>query len=341
MSNGLRTTVAGSWWPLAKVEDDLASYHRGELSAERGEAVLREAASIAIDEQRGLGLAEWTGGEYFAFEFLDHLHSRLTGLRLISPTREVVFDYDDLAVAEIDGEITAPNGLGYADAYERERDLPGGVGMATVAGPVEVAASVARQRAGVKDQMPNLIAIVNAEVRRLADLGCPHIQLDVPTVHWSISADPANVDAAAEMLSQCFEGVSGVRRGIHICSGNLGGRPVGGNLSCESWVALLERLDGVVDVAHLALHYYNRYLERDLFKAVPDSIEIAAGIVDEGCYYVETTQKIRERAADWARVIGEERLWISLSCGMGRHTHREIPVLREKIENLVEAAASF
>lgn len=341
MSDGLRTTVAGSWWPLAEVDDELRRYHRGDLSPELGDAVLRRAATIAIDQQRGLGLTEWTGGEYFAFEFLDHLHGRLTGLKLISPTKDVVFDYDDLAVAEIDGEIAAPDGLGYADAYLRERDLPGGVAKVTVAGPVEVAASVARQRAGIKDQMPNLIGIVNTEVRRLANAGCPHIQLDVPTVHWFLITESMTVDAVAQMLSQCFEGVEGTRRGIHICSGNLGGRPVGGNLSSGPWVPLLQRLDGVIDVAHLALHYYNRYLERGLFSAVPTSIEIAAGIVDEGCYYVESTQKIRERAADWARVIGEERLWLSLSCGMGRHTQREVPVLREKLENMVEAAASL
>jgi methionine synthase II (cobalamin-independent) len=55
---------------------------------------------------------------------------------------------------------------------------------------------------------------------------------------------------------------------------------------------------------------------------------------------VEPVQKIRERARDWADVVGEDRLWLSLSCGFGRHTSRGIPVLREKGENMVEAASS-
>ena len=56
---------------------------------------------------------------------------------------------------------------------------------------------------------------------------------------------------------------SGVRRGIHICSGNMRGRPLSGDLSCAPWALILERLDGVIDVAHLAVHYFHRYLERE------------------------------------------------------------------------------
>ena len=50
---------------------------------------------------------------------------------------------------------------------------------------------------------------------------------------------------------------------------------------------------------------------------------------------------IRDRAGDWARVVGEERLWISPSCGFGRHPARTRPVLEAKMEPMAEAAASF
>jgi methionine synthase II (cobalamin-independent) len=341
VSTGLRTTVAGSWWPLVEFEDELLRYHRGELSAADGEALLKRAAVLAIEEQRGLGLTEWTGGEHFAYEFIDHLQRQLTGLKIIVPSRAEIFDYDDLAVAEVDGELTAPNGLGYVDAYLRERELPGGVPKATVVGPVEVAINLISELDGLKGQMPNLVRIVNSEIRGLADAGCPHIQLDVPAFHTLITNGAMNTDEAAGIIAQCFEGVTGSRRGIHICSGNLRGRPLAGNLTSVPWVEILQRLDGVIEVAHLALQYFNRYLERDAFAAVPKSIEIAAGIVDEGSYAVEPTAKIRERAEAWARVIGEDRLWLSPSCGFGRHTARDIPVLRQKVANMVEAAAGF
>jgi methionine synthase II (cobalamin-independent) len=184
-------------------------------------------------------------------------------------------------------------------------------------------------------------AALNREIRALAGAGCPQVQLDVPTFSTLMSMGALSAAEGAEIISGCFEGIEGVRRGIHICSGNMRGRPLSANLSCAGWVDILARLDGVIDVAHVAVHYFCRYLEREAFAAVPRSIELAAGLVDEGCYWVEPVSKIKERAADWARVVGEERLWLAPSCGFGRHPARDIPVLKAKIQNMVEAAAAF
>jgi methionine synthase II (cobalamin-independent) len=337
----LRTTVAGSWWPLPDLEDELRRYHAGELSEAESEDVLRRAATEGIRQQRELGLTEWTGGEYFTYEFIEHIQRVITGIEIQVPGKPELFDYDDQAFAHIVGEIDAPNGLGYADAYLRERELDGGVPKATVVGPVEVAINVIGELEGLKGQMPNLVRVVNQEMRRLAEAGCPHVQLDVPAFTTLITNGAMTVEESVEIIVGCFEGVTGTRRGVHLCSGNLRGRPLAGNLTSQPWADMLQRLDGVVDVAHLALQYFNRWLERDLFRALPQSIELAAGIVDEACYWVEPVDKIRDRARDWAGVVGEDRLWLSLSCGFGRHPSRSIPVLREKVQNMVEAAESL
>jgi methionine synthase II (cobalamin-independent) len=39
--------------------------------------------------------------------------------------------------------------------------------------------------------------------------------------------------------------------------------------------------------------------------------------------------------------VGEEWLWISPSCGFGPDPARARPVLKAKMENMLEAAASF
>jgi methionine synthase II (cobalamin-independent) len=189
-------------------------------------------------------------------------------------------------------------------------------------------------------QMPNLVRIVNAEMRSLADAGCPHVQLDVPACTTLITSGAMTADAAADIIVACFDGVEGTTRGVHLCSGNLRGRPLSGNLTSQPWLDILQRLGGVVDVAHLALQYFNRYLERDLFKALPAEMELAAGIVDEASYWVEPVGKIRDRARAWAEVVGGDRLWLSLSCGFGRHPSRSVPVLRQKVQNMVEAAVT-
>ena len=68
-------------------------------------------------------------------------------------------------------------------------------------------------------------------------------------------------------------------------------------------MSLLQQLGGVIDIAALECSYFAEWLERDAFADMPQSIELAAGIVDEASYGIETPKKIRDRAADWARVV--------------------------------------
>jgi 5-methyltetrahydropteroyltriglutamate--homocysteine methyltransferase len=337
----LRTTVIGSWWKLDEHEEDLARYHRGELSPEDGEDLLNRAAAAAIAEQRELGLDEWTGGEYFTDNFIDHMQRVMHGIEIDKPDEPDPFDYDDLAHAVITGELSAPDGLGYATAYRRESALPGGVRKATVVGPLEITVHAQDQQEELIRQMPNLIGIVNRELRELAAAGCPHVQLDVPIFGGLLNAELMSPKDVAGLVVGCFEGVDGVIRGMHICNGNFKGRPISPIVRNAPWVPLLQELDGVVDVATLECSYFAEYLERDAFAAMPQSMELAAGIVDEASYGIETVKKIRDRAADWARVVGEERLWISPSCGFGRHPARTRPVLKAKVEHMVEAASTF
>jgi 5-methyltetrahydropteroyltriglutamate--homocysteine methyltransferase len=336
----VRTTVVGSWWPLPEHEEKLAAYHAGTLTDEEGRETLDAAATAAIAEQRALGLDEWTGGEYFTSNFIYHLHQTLDGVEIDIPERPDPFDYDDMAHMRIVGEISAPHGLGYAEAYRRESQLPGGVKKACVVAPYEVAVSAIDQIEEIERQTPALTAIVNKELRELADAGCETVQLDAPIFGIRLNSGQMTAKEAADLIAPCFEGVN-AQRSIHICNGNMRGRPLSGVLSCGGWVEILQHLDGVIDVANLECSYFQQWHEREAFSALPQSMSLAAGIVDEASYWVESVAKIRGRAADWARVVGEERLWISPSCGFGRHPARNIPVLREKLENMVEAASTL
>jgi methionine synthase II (cobalamin-independent) len=337
----LRTTVVGSWYKLDEHEPELARFHRGELSAADGEALLDRAAAAAIAEQRALGLDEWTGGEYFTDNFLDHMQRTLHGLEIDKPDEPDPFDYDDLAHCKITGELSAPDGLGYARNFVRENRLDGGVRKATVVGPYEIAVHAQDQREELARQMPTLIGIVNTELKDLVAAGCPHVQLDVPFFGGLVNTGAMSPDDAAAMIAACFEGVDGATRGVHICNGNFKGRPISPIVRNASWVPIFQRLEGVVDVAAMECSYFAEWAERDAWRELPASIELAAGLVDEASYGIETVKKIRDRAADWARVVGEERLWISPSCGFGRHPARTRPVLRTKVERMVEAAQSF
>jgi 5-methyltetrahydropteroyltriglutamate--homocysteine methyltransferase len=336
----IRTTVVGSWWVDPELEPRLRRYHAGALTEDEGLEVLNTAAARAISEQRDLGLDQWTGGEYFTHNFIYHLYQRLTGLEIDKPEAGEPFDYDDQTHAKIVGDLAAPDGLGYAAAFQREHALPGGVKKATVVSPWEVAVSAIDQRERLAEQTPNLTAIVNRELRELADAGCELVQLDAPLFGVLVNQGDMSAQQAAALIAPCFDGVS-AKKGIHICNGNLFGRPNSRSLRCAPWVEILQYLDGVVDVAHLECKYFAQWHERAAFADLPESIELAAGIVDEANYWVEPVSKIQSRIEGWASVVGEHRLWIAPSCGFGRHPARNIPVLRQKIENMVTAAASF
>jgi methionine synthase II (cobalamin-independent) len=336
----VRTTVVGSWWMQPDMEQDLARHHAGKCSAQESEAILNRAASKAIQEQRDLGLDEWTGGEYQCADFIEHLHRRITGLEVDKPQAPDLVDYDDMTHAKVVGKITAPNGLGYLEAFRREKKLPGGVRKAAVVAPYEVVVAGRDQMDALQSQVPEITKIVNQELRKMADEGCPNVQLDAPIFGGEVNMGLMTAQQAADLIAPCFEGVTAIKS-LHFCNGNLRGKPISHSLHAAPWVDILERLGGVVDVACLELKYFFQWIERDAFKRMPKNMSLAAGIVDEGSYWIESVGKIKGRIADWARVVGEDRLWVSPSCGFGRHPTRSIPVLKEKLENMVEAARTF
>ena len=218
--------------------------------------------------------------------------------------------------------------------------MPGGVRKAAVVAPYEVIVAGRDQLDALTAQVPAITKIVNQELRAMADEGCPNVQLDAPIFGGEVNMGMMTAQQAADLIAPCFEGVK-AKKSLHFCNGNLRGRPISHALHCAPWVDILERLDGVVDIAAFEVKYFFQWIERDSFKKMPKSMQLAAGIVDEGSYWVETPKKIRERIADWARVVGEDRLWVSPSCGFGRHPSRNNPVLRAKMENMVEAARTL
>ena len=49
-----------------------------------------------------------------------------------------------------------------------------------------------------------------------------------------LNTEQMSVDAAADMVAACFEGVDATK-GIHLCNGNLKGRPMSGVLRVAPW----------------------------------------------------------------------------------------------------------
>jgi 5-methyltetrahydropteroyltriglutamate--homocysteine methyltransferase len=328
----IRTTVVGSWPIAPALKSQLTAYYRGDLSDAQAREVLQAAARIAIDEQRACGLDQVMGGETFAPDFVHHVPPRLAGLRCLK-RRDHRAGYEGIAVYAIAGDISAPRGTGHALAYRREKEIEPGLDKAAVPSPLTMTVPFSADPR-VAAQMPNIAAMVEAEVLDMIAAGAAEVQLDAPSEAVQLILGARPVEDILHWLLFPFRGVSGVRRTIHFCLGDMGKRPFTQEQNLHALMPVLERLEGRVERIHLECSYAGQWQERQLLANLPKSIEVIAGIADvKGD--VQSADELRRKIDDLLEVIQPERLLVSSSCGCGRCTPEQARAL---MQNLVTAA---
>jgi methionine synthase II (cobalamin-independent) len=331
----IRTTVIGSW-PLPEMyRERLLQYHRGALPEMLVKPTLAGAAEIAIREQKATGVTQFMGGEFFAEVFIQHIPRRLTGVKLVKPQAAELKAYSDLAEYELVGDIDAPHGLGYVEAFRRESQIEPALEKASVPGPLEILAHV-RPPEKVRAQLPRAIEIVNREVRGLAAAGAREVQLDIPYIAIRSVLGELVPEQAADLIAQSFAGVS-VTKTIHCCLGDLGSKSAITVHNLRALLPYIQRLTGIINKVHLECSHSGQWDDRARLRDVPKDMQVIAGIVDVKTP-VETTEQVAERIGEVLRLVEPERLWIAPSCGFGRRT-TEIAI--GKLSRAVEAAKRF
>jgi len=331
----IRTTVVGSW-PLPEMYGErLLQYHRGTLPEMLMKPTLVGAAEVAIREQRTTGITQFMGGEFFAEVFIQHLPRKLTNVRLIKPQASELRAYTDVAGYEVLGDIEAPYGLGYAEAFRREVQLASDLEKASIPGPLELVSHL-RPTAIAEMQLARAIEIVNREIRQIATTGAREIQLDIPFVAVRSVLGTLAPEQAVRLISQSFAGVH-VTKTIHCCLGDLGSQPVVTVHSLQALMPFLTQLSGVVDKVHLECSHPGQWADRACLRDIPKDIHVITGIVDVKTP-VETTEQIADRIREVLQLVEPERLWIAPSCGFGRRT---TDIAIGKLSRMVEAAKRF
>ena len=331
----IRTTVIGSW-PLPEMyRERLLQCHRGTLPEMLVKPTLSGAAEIAIHEQKATGVTQFMGGEFFAEVFIQHLPRKLTGVTLIKPQASELKAYTDLAEYELTGDIAAPHGLGYVEAFRRESQIEPALEKASIPGPLELLAHL-RPVENARVQLSRAVEIVNREVRGLAAAGAREIQLDIPYI--AIGSVLGNIvpEQAANLVAQSFAGVS-VTKTIHCCLGDLGSQSAITVHNLQALLPYIQRLAGIIDKVHLECSHPGQWADRSCLRDIPQDMQVIAGIVDVKTP-VETTEQIAEHIGEVLHYVKPERLWIAPSCGFGRRT-TEIAV--GKLSRMVEAAKRF
>lgn len=306
----LPTTVVGSaplpsWLWLAR-----EAMSAGRLGTAEVREVIEDATRVSLWDQAEAGVDVLTTGEMPRVRFIRSFYNHLTGLRRIDPPRQVgAPHYDSYSSFEPTERIAAPDGLGVVEEWRLARRLTDRPLKATCPGPYTL---LVPMRAGgpYKDRdslVADLTAIVNRELRALAEAGAELIQIDEPNF--------VILGGEARRLVEIFNAtVDGVRSRItlHVCFGNLHGRPFATTRSYRPLFPHL--LDARCD--QFLFEYANREMaELDLFKEYPPNREVGVGVVDVKAYQVESPEEVARRIRAALQWVPAERLWISPDCG--------------------------
>ncbi|MFO0951333.1 MAG: methionine synthase [Isosphaeraceae bacterium] len=322
-------TIIGSWsfpgWYemfIQSVASDPGRYG----PVDRDEAVL-DAVRLAVADQTGAGLDRITDGEMQRVDFNLGFYAFIEGLaprprtRLWGPPA-----HDQRDKYRAIAELSAPKGLGTVEEYRRFRSVTKAPAKMPVPGPFTLAGcidggDVYPDRKAVTEA---LVPIVNAELRALEEAGVDFLQLDEP----SFACHPDDPDYFLDVVARTVEGVSAYVS-MHMCFGNYRARAVG----WRSYRPLFPAV-GRASVSQLALEFASREMaEIELLRELPETMDVAVGLVDVKNTWVEPPSLVAERLRSVLRLIDAGRVSVTPDCGFSQTARH---VARAKARAMVE-----
>jgi 5-methyltetrahydropteroyltriglutamate--homocysteine methyltransferase len=318
-------TVIGSWsfpgWYEKFIQDVAES--PGRFGAVDREEALQDAIRLAVDDQLRAGLDRISDGEMQRVDFNLGFYAYLDGLepspqarRLGAPAHDQRDRYRCVA------PVTAPRGLGVVKEYLRFRSLCEASAKVPVPGPFTLAGcidggDVYPDRKALTEA---LIPVVNAELRAVVAEGADFLQLDEP----SFACHPDEPEYFLDVVARTVAGVNAYVS-MHMCFGNYRARAVG----WRSYTPLFPHL-GRAKVDQLALEFASREMaEIDLLRGLPDTMDVAVGLVDVKNTWIEPPGLVAERLRAVLDRVDAARVSVTPDCGFSQ-TARHVAVAKAK-----------
>jgi 5-methyltetrahydropteroyltriglutamate--homocysteine methyltransferase len=326
----LPTSVVGShglpgWVWLAR-----EAMEAGRMGAVDLRELMEDATQAALLDQERAGIDVVTTGEMMRVRFIIGFYDRITGIRALEPPRKLGAPlWDTNAPFEVTAKVAAPGGLGIVEEWKLARALTSKRLKATVPGPYTLLVPL-RLGGGYTDKdtlLADLVAIVNAECRALVAAGCDFIQIDEPHSGMYTGTAP-RFDKG---INRAVEGVT-AKIAVHICFGNLYGRPFAAVRDFRNVYPALRDLAA----SQVVLEYANRGADDlRLWKEFPTDKELGAGVIDVKAFRAETPTDVAERIRRLLEYVAPDKLWLNPDCGFW-----ETPrwVVRQKLVALAEGA---
>jgi 5-methyltetrahydropteroyltriglutamate--homocysteine methyltransferase len=318
-------TVIGSWsfpgWYEKFVADVAVGPER--FGAIDREEALRDAVRLAVDDQLRAGLDRITDGEMGRVDFNLGFYDYLEGLEPLPRLRHWGAPaHDQRSKYRCVGELRAPRGLGLIEEYRRLRQLTDAPVKMPVPGAFTLAGCIAggdvyADRNAVTEA---LIPIVNAELRAAAAEGIEFLQLDEP----SFACHPDEPEHFLDVIARTVEGVTAYIS-MHMCFGNFRARAVG----WRSYRPLFPHI-GRARVNQLALEFASREMaEIELLKELPETMDVAVGLVDVKNTWIEPAELVAERLHTVLGLVDARRVSVTPDCGFSQ-TARHVAAAKAK-----------
>lgn len=306
----LPTSVVGShglpgWVWLAR-----EAMQQGRLGALDVRELLEDATQVAILDQERAGVDVLTTGEMGRVRFIVGFYDSIKGIRPLPALRQLGQPlWDTNTPFEVVEKISAPHGLGIVDEYTLARTLTDKPLKATVPGPYTLLVPL-KLGGAYRDKetlLADLVSIVNAECKALTAVGATFIQIDEP--HHGMYA--GTVPQVAKGINRAVEGID-AKIAVHICFGNLYGRPFTAVRDYRNVFPTLHELHA----SQIVLEFANKGPEEAArWKEFPADKELGAGVIDVKAFKAETPTDVAERIRALLKHIAPDKLWLNPDCG--------------------------
>jgi 5-methyltetrahydropteroyltriglutamate--homocysteine methyltransferase len=304
---------------------------------ERLQETLDRATMGVVREQVELGIDIPTDGEVRRENYI-HYHCRhLHGIDFETLTEREMRGHYEALLPTIVGPIRAGPPFLVRD-WEVAQSATRKPVKITVPGPLTIGDSVADEyyHDDARARGAALADVLNVEIRRLAEAGCPAIQVDEPV--FARKLDEA-LAFGAEHLERCFHKVPrSTELVVHICCGYPNALDVDDYPKApkEAYVELAGVLEEVaIDAVSIEdAHRPNdlALLERFARK------KVILGVIAIGRSRIETVEEVRARLQQALGHIDAHRLIAAPDCGLGL-LGRDLA--KAKLEVLTKAAHSL
>jgi 5-methyltetrahydropteroyltriglutamate--homocysteine methyltransferase len=303
----------------------------------RLEAILDRATVEVVREQVDLGIDVPTDGEVRRENYI-HYHCRhLAGIDFEHLTEKQMRGHYQALLPTIRGPVQALRQPFLVRDWQVAQSATRNPVKITVPGPLTIGDSVADDfYRDPRIRGAALADALNVEIRRLAEAGCPVIQVDEPV--FARRAEDA-LAFGLEHLERCFHKVPrGTERVVHVCCGYPD------RLDAEDYPkapqeAYLDLAGGLDEVAVDAVSIEDAHRPNDL--ALLERFartKVILGVIAIAKSRVEEVEEVRARLRSALDHIDPQRLLAAPDCGLGL-LGRDLA--RAKLKVLAEAAHSL